>query len=152
MFKKIELWLVLLLLLLFLVGTIMFGAVLRSHYIGSNKFVKLQKIAVFISEIPSFTKNFIIGLDTNKPPPQPKNSHLPKFKKFKEFSRNALLILPRYDGDLERSLVEVIDLKDFKVLHTYKHDIFSMNKLVNKNNPYYKYLFFHILWVPGSDT
>ena len=58
--------------------------------------------------------------------------HIKKEKFVRNFNtnRNALLVLPRYDGNLLRSVVEIIDLNTFEVLHTYRHDIESMNEMV----------------------
>ena len=145
MFKKIEVWVVLLLLLIFLVCTILYGALLRLHYKNIERFPELQKIAVFFAEIPSNLKNIntskIPKIFTNqdvdslnkksKPGKSKKNKNLPKFKRFIKTDRNALLVLPRYDSDLLRSVVEIIDINTFKVLHTYKHDITAMNNLVD---------------------
>ena len=44
------------------VGLIVYGSILRHHYIGGKKFKTLQKIAIFFAEIPS---NFIFII-TNK--------------------------------------------------------------------------------------
>ena len=42
-------------------------------------------------------------------------------------------MLPRYVNDLNRSVVDIVDLKDFKVIHTYKHDVDHMNdQVINK--------------------
>ena len=51
-----------------------------------------------------------------------------------------MLILPRYHGDLERSVVEIIDINTFEVLHTYKHDITKMNNLVDTSSIEHKRL------------
>ena len=59
MFKKIEIWIVLLLLLLFLIGTILYGSLIRYHYQNGDKFPTLQKIAVFPTKIPSEIKKII---------------------------------------------------------------------------------------------
>ena len=66
----------------------------------------------------------------NKPPILNKNKNKNRFQEFIPEQRTALLVLPRYDHKLSRSIVEVIDLRNFKVIHTYKHDILKMNKLV----------------------
>ena len=43
------------------------------------------------------------------------------------------LLLSRYDGDLERSLVELIDLNTGKIIHTWKPDIDFILKKIKKN-------------------
>ena len=43
------------------------------------------------------------------------------------------LLLSRYDGDLERSLVELIDLNTGKIIHSWKPDIDFILKKIKKN-------------------
>ena len=141
MFKKIELWLVFLILLIFIICSILFGAILNYHYNGGTLFPKFRKTAVFIAEIPRNIINISFGLskkgqltvnnNNDMPPIFLKHKDKERFKRFIDTKRNALLILPRYDGDLKRSVVEIIDLNEFEILHTYSHDINSMNNLVD---------------------
>ena len=53
-----------------------------------------------------------------------------KFKQFIENKRDALLILPRYDHSTSRSVVEVIDLNNFEILHSYQ--IKNIDKMLNQ--------------------
>ena len=133
LFKKIELWVVGVLLLIFFVSIIFIAGVLRDAYLSKNKSPELlRNFFVGVSEIPKnvyrVSRHFI--KDTNKPPILNRHKKKEKLKYFLNFKRNALLVLPRYDHHLSRSIVEIIDLYDFKVLHTYKHDIDEMNKQV----------------------
>ena len=148
MFKKIELWIVLLIILIFFILTILYGSLLRNHYLGDKKFKNLKIVAVFFAEIPSNIKNLkklrlrktlnnkIIFENKDDMPPaaSKKNINKPRFKRFIESTRQELLVLPRYDGDIKRSVVDIIDLNSFKTIHTYKHDVNEMNKLVDINN------------------
>jgi hypothetical protein len=52
MFKKVELWIVALLCVLFLVALICYGAVLRHEFLGGSKFLIIRKTALFLAEIP----------------------------------------------------------------------------------------------------
>ncbi|MDA9691451.1 arylsulfotransferase family protein [Candidatus Pelagibacter sp.] len=133
LFKKVELWVVGVLLLIFFVSIIFIAGVLRDAYLSKNKSPELlRNFFVGVSEIPKnvyrVSRHFI--KDTNKPPILKRHKKKEKLKNFLNFKRNALLVLPRYDHHLNRSIVEIIDLYDFKVLHTYKHDIDEMNKQV----------------------
>ena len=133
LFKKVELWVVGVLLLIFFVSIIFIAGVLRDAYLSKNKSPELlRNFFVGVSEIPKnvyrVSRHFI--KDTNKPPILKRRKKKEKLKNFLNFKRNALLVLPRYDHHLNRSIVEIIDLYDFKVLHTYKHDIDEMNKQV----------------------
>ena len=141
MFKKIEIWVLYLFLILFLIIVIFYGALLKHHYSGGERFPEIQKIAVFLSEIPSNVKNVRISFDKKDgiifydnrdvpPPRDTKNKDKERFKRYIKNSREELLVLSRYDGDLKKSLVEIVDLNTFKVLHTYRHDIDAMNNQI----------------------
>ena len=133
LFKKVELWVVGVLLLIFFVSIIFIAGVLRDAYLSKNKSPELlRNFFVGVSEIPKNVYRVIRHFikDTNKPPILKRHKKKEKLKNFLNFKRNALLVLPRYDHHLNRSIVEIIDLYDFKVLHTYKHDIDEMNKQV----------------------
>ena len=45
--KKVSLNFVFVILIISFVGSILFGALVRHHYIGGTKFANLQKVAVF---------------------------------------------------------------------------------------------------------
>ena len=62
MFKKIEIWIVYLLSIIFFVVLIVFGAVLRSYYVKGDTLKFAQPAAVFLAEIPS---NFVALLDVS---------------------------------------------------------------------------------------
>ena len=147
MFKKVELWIVLLIILIFFIFTILYGSLLRNHYLGDKKFKNLKIVAVFLAEIPSNIKNLnklslrktldnkiIFENKDDMPPTSRKNINKPKFKRFVDKTRKELLVLPRYDGNIKRSVVDIIDLNSFKTIHSYKHDVSGMNKLVDINN------------------
>jgi len=147
MFKKIELWVLLLVILIFTVLTILFGALIVNFYVykyewsinSQGKFPRLQKTAIFFAKLPYNLKSIISnqGIDVK---PFKKNKNLNEFQLFKktDYFKNKLIILPRYDGDLKRSIVEVRDLGTFELLHTYKHDINKMNNLIDTSNVEFK--------------
>ena len=132
MFKKFFTYPVFLIIFLSVIILILFGSLLRHHYLGGDRAPSLRMTAVFLAEIPMNIRNMIRHGSINLGKPKKLTKHLDK-KKFQSFiknERNALLILPRYDYGLERSLVDVIDLNNFKTIHTYKHDINKMHKQV----------------------
>ena len=59
-----------LVLLLCFIGSILYGSLLRHHYLGGERVKSLQKIAVFFAEIPSIAKDMVDSksLNPNKPP------------------------------------------------------------------------------------
>ena len=52
MFKKIEIWILYLVVVIFLIITFLFGSLVRQELIGSTKFGIVSKYALIISEIP----------------------------------------------------------------------------------------------------
>ena len=133
--KKFFSYSVFVVLFLSLIGIILFGSILRHHYLGGDKFQSLQKMAVTVAEIPMHTKNMIKlrTLNLNKIKSLTKHIDKKKFEQFIENERNGLLVSTRYDYGMSRSVVDIIDLKNFKTIHTYKHDINKMNdQVLNK--------------------
>ena len=45
-------------------------------------------------------------------------------------------MLPRYDHSLNRSVVDIIDLQNFKIIHTYIHDIIKMNNQIKNTKEF----------------
>ena len=68
LFKKIELWVLILIFLIFIVFTILFGAILRDHYLGNKKLPNVQKIATFLAEIPSNIFKYKLLVKGDTPP------------------------------------------------------------------------------------
>ena len=130
--KKFFTYPVFLVLFLSFIWSLGFGSLLRHHHLGGERFQSLQNIAVIISEIPMNVRNMIKyrTLNLNKPPRLYKHKNKKRFEQLIENNRNALLVLPRYDYILSRSVVEIVDLNNFEVIHTYKHDIDEMHDQV----------------------
>ncbi len=131
LFIKIEVWIVFLLILLFFLMTIIFAAVIRHNYLADEKnhrFPKFQKNLVFLAEIPSNIKNFVSGREFSK-----KNLHLKKFERFKFVKRDLLLILPRFDYDTNKYVVDIFDIDNFKNIYTYYIDFNKIEKIYNPN-------------------
>ena len=69
MFKKIELWVVFIILILSFVITIFFGAIIDYSYSRGKKFDKIQKISLFLAQLPKNLR-FILkdgGVNTVSP-------------------------------------------------------------------------------------
>ena len=138
MFKNFFTYPVFLIIVLSIISSILFGSLLRHHYKGGQRFQSLQKVAVFFAEIPKNAKNMIKYRTTNlnKPKLLTKHKEKKRFEQFISNKRNALLVLPRYDNSLSRSVVDIIDLGSFKVIHTYKHNISEMNEQVQNREEF----------------
>ena len=142
MFKKIELWIVGLIVLFFILLILFVSGVLRDAYLGINKTPEfLRNNLVNMAEIPKNIYHVIhhlTGYDINTPPKLQKHKHKKKFEQFIKNERNALLVLPRYVHSLSRSVVDIVDLKNFDVIHTYKHNVNDMNDNVKNNKEFPK--------------
>ena len=123
---------VFLVLFLSFIGMMGFGAIVKYHYDGGKKYQFLQKNVMLIAKVPINIKLIIERgiFDIDKPKKFQKHKHKKRFEQFIENKRNALLVLPRYDHSLSRSVINIIDLNNFEVIHTYKHDINEMNNKV----------------------
>ncbi len=136
--KKFFTYPVFVVLFLSFIGAIGFGSLLRHHYHGGERFQSLQKTAVIIAEVPANVKTMIKFRTLNLDKPQILTKHKDK-KRFEQFipkKRNALLVLPRYENSLSRSVVEIVDLNNFEIIHTYKHNIDEMNDQVTNNEEF----------------
>jgi len=134
MFKKFFTYPVFLVLFLSFIGAMGFGAVVKYHYDGNEKYQFLQKPVMFIASVPINIRKMIKfrTFNLDKPPILTKHKDKKRFEQFVPNKRNALLVLPRYDHSLSRSVVDIVDLNNFEVIHTYKHNIAEMNdKITN---------------------
>ena len=138
MLKKFFTYQVFLILVVSFIVIILFGALLRHHYLGGERFKPLQKVAVTLASVPKNLKKMIKlrTINLNKIQTLQKHKNKDKFFRFIKKKRNALLIIPRYIISESRSVVDVIDMDTFEVIHTYKHNISEMNKKVNNNNEF----------------
>ena len=136
MFKKIEIWILYLTILLSIVSAVGFGVLVRQELVGSIKAGWVSKTALTLAEIPvNLKKSFRIDLKVED-----------RFPTLDGFDGNtnteeSYLLLSRYDGDLEEGIVELVDLTNFEILHTWNPDIDAFKDLVEKVEEfkYYNY-------------
>ena len=138
MFKKIELWIVGLIVIFFILLILFVSGVLRDAYLVKDKTPEfLRNTLVTMAEIPKNVYNVVqYFIIENAPAKKQKHKNKKIFEQFIENKRNALLVLPRYDHSLSRSVVDIVDLNNFEVLHTYKHDIAAMNAQVTNTKEF----------------
>jgi len=134
MFKKIEIWILYLTILLSILFAIGFGVLVRQELVGDIKAGWVSKTALIFAEIPVNLKK-IIGSDLVV------DDRFPNLDGFDGTpnSQESYLLLSRYDGDLNESLVELVDLRNFEILHTWNPDIDAFNDLVEQVDEF-KYL------------
>ena len=140
MFKKIEIWILYLVIFLFIPITIGYGVLVRQELVSTRKLGRISKTALFLAELPSNIKNIIISGAQGDPDLTVKD-RFPALDGFNGTpnSIESYLLLSRYDGDLKEGIVELVDLRNFEVLHTWNPDINAINKSVQKVDEW-KYL------------
>tara|TARA_B100001750_G_scaffold246189_1_gene267748 strand:- start:1844 stop:3223 length:1380 start_codon:yes stop_codon:yes gene_type:complete len=134
MFKKIEIWILYLVILLGFLLAIVFGVLVRQELVGSTKLGWVSRSALFFAEIPMNTKRIIqTGMGQEKV-----EDRFPYLKGFngEGIDEETYLLLSRYDGDQKESVIELIDLSNFNVLHTWNPDIDKFNKSIDKVNEF----------------
>lgn len=147
MFKKIEIWILYLVIILGIIFALTFGVLVRQELEGTTSkggidISFLSKPAANIARLP---EKFLREL--TKPNPLMINNSFIKNRDF--FNQNGFsgdannketyLLLSRYDGDIESGVVELIDLTNFEKLHSWDPDIDTFNSLVDKTDEF-KYL------------
>jgi len=125
MFKKIEIWILYLVMLLSILFAIGFGVLVRQELVGSTKAGWISKTALNLAEIPM---NLAKILEND-------SMILDRFPDLDGFSgtptiEKSYLLLSRYDGDLQEGVAELVDLTNFEVLHIWNPDIDTLNNLV----------------------
>ena len=136
MFKKIEIWILYLTILLSILFAIGFGVLVRQELVGSIKAGWISKTALTLAEIPINTlKLFGLKFELKV------EDRFPSLDWFDGTpnSEESYLLLSRYDGDLQEGVVELVDLTTFKILHTWNPDIDAFNDLVEQVDEF-KYL------------
>ena len=137
MFKKIEAWVLYLTILIGLLFSIFFGVLVRQELVGAIKLGPVSKAALFIAEIPMNLKLHLQGTRVLSV-----EDRFPEISGFvgKGTLEETYLLLSRYDGDLEEGVVELVDLRTFKILHTWNPNIDLFNSLVDTSRKEFEYL------------
>ena len=134
MFKKIEIWILYITILLSILFAVGFGVLVRQELVGTIKAGWVSKTALTLAEIPMTLKGaFLSSLIV-----EDRFSALDGFEGSYNLEESYLL-LSRYDGDLKEGVVELIDLRNFEILHTWNPDIDSFNNLIEQVDEF-KYL------------
>ena len=135
MFKKIEIWILYLLILVSILFAVGFGVLVRQELVGDIKMGWVSKTALTLAEIPVNLIRILRGGNLIV------EDRFPSLDGFDGTynSEESYLLLSRYDGDLKEGIVELIDLTNFEVLHTWNPDIDAFNDLV-KHDYEFKYL------------
>ena len=126
LFKKIELWLVLIILIIFFIGTILFGSLVRSYLLAGNRFGLIGEIAIFMSELPTKPAKIINNIFVSR-----YSAAEHKFKEnkkeqfyFKKNERNDLgyVLISRYDQKTDTNVVELLDLNLQEIIYKWSNN------------------------------
>jgi len=124
MFKKIEIWVLYLILILSFLLAIGFGVLVRQELVGSVKVGAVSRSALWLAETPILLKAILAGTTL------PDRFNEPGGFSGTPNSYESYLLLSRYDGDLGQGVVELVDLRSFQVLHTWNPDLDAINSQV----------------------
>jgi hypothetical protein len=120
------------------------SSIVRHSMLKGPYFKSIQPFILFLSEIPRNSKTVIKKIINPVYELEIKKDRFKQISKFKIYKKNKtdnLLILSKYDGDKMQSVVEIIDLNTFKILHKYLPNFDKINQVtVNKNLNRFKFL------------
>ena len=137
MFKKIEIWILYLVLLIGFLFTISFGTLVRQELVGNMKLGIVSKGALFLAEIPVTIR--MIFKDSEL------KSAESRFENFKGFEgapseKEMYLLLSKFDGDIKEGIVELVDLTNFDRIHVWNPNFDEMNKLAKNKGKEFQWL------------
>ena len=127
MFKKVDIWILFLVILLSILLTFGFGVLVRQELVGSTKAGGVSKAALSIANIPANLKSALRSAREEDRFPSSSGGFAGNPN-----MQESYLLLSRYSGDLKEGIVELVDLTNFHVLHTWNPDIDEFNDLTKK--------------------
>jgi len=145
--KKFFTYPVLLFMFLSFIGMMGFGAIIKYHYDGGEKFQFLQKTVIFISSIPKQIKVIIKhkSIDGDYISPlkidfgESKITHYSNTKSV--LKKEELLLVSRFDGDLNKAVVEIRDINNLETLKKWEVNK-NLNEILDNtdiNNELFKF-------------
>jgi len=155
MFKKIEVWIVYLIVIFFIGFIILFSAVVRSSYVNGDLLVRFQPAAIFVAEIPSnFIKLFDIS-NINESYIEKEESTEETLTKTLTFQESNLelnivntlnsgyILVSGYNPNYKQPSIFLFDIANNKILHEWFYD----RELLSDKN----YRFQHPLLLENGD-
>tara|TARA_B100000989_G_scaffold287991_1_gene258230 strand:+ start:3421 stop:4779 length:1359 start_codon:yes stop_codon:yes gene_type:complete len=131
LFKKISLWILLFMMIIFFITSIFFGWVVLHKANGGEKSGIIGDISYEIASIIPNLLKIVRGVNSDLYLKSSRFENLQglNLSTKQNFSKNfdGYILLSRYDGNINRSIVEIIDIDTKQVIHTYKPDIEKIN-------------------------
>ena len=140
-FKRIPIWIVVLIVIFNLIITVQFGYL-----------VTKSKTALEIAQIPNILSKIFKGNLNEFGKDIKRFGNKSGLYVYSKFEGDKYLLLARYDNAIKRSVVELIDVKKKEIINTWKPDIKSINKLsklprnrfdLEKNHDSRRYMIYH---------
>lgn len=120
MFRKIEIWILYLTIIGGILFSFFFGMLVRQELEGSVKFGPLSESALFIAEIPMQLKRLSDQVRVDNPFGDDEGFF------GKPLNKESYLLLSKFDHKIQRNVVELIDLRDFSLVHKWKPVFFDI--------------------------
>jgi len=137
---KVELWVICLTCVLIFVGMVGFGSLVRHEILSAvSRLPILSSTALFIAEIPTNLQKIVRGQGFDLQSVEQRFSNISGFQG-KPLKEEKYLLLSKYISNINRSVVELVDLRSFEVKKTWSPDINQINNLVDVSRPEFKYL------------
>lgn len=126
LFARVQVWVVLLLALIGLLGTMFFGTLVVDSFDTAGRFKAASHVARAVAEVPLTVKKL---LEEDKSLKVYDSSLFDDLKTGWNFPKgkdaalgDGYLLLSRYDGTLARHVIELVDLRSFEVVHSWTLD------------------------------
>lgn len=141
LFRRIELWIVLLITVVGLLAVILFAGVVRNAALGKDRFGTLGKVSLAIAEIPSTAREMLkpdramvayTGADFGD-----RSGWIYPTGPLKALG--GYLLISRYDGNLSRHVVDLVDVSAGKIMHTWRPDADVLLKGTRRESDVIKY-------------
>ncbi|MDC0931951.1 arylsulfotransferase family protein [Methylophilaceae bacterium] len=118
------------------------GILVRQELVGSSKLGIISKTALFLAETPMYMKRMGLFDGSTNYDLIAKENRFPNVSGFQgsPLEEEFYLLLARYNGDAERSVVELIDLRSFETKKIWRPDIDQINDLVDLSLPQFRAL------------
>ena len=122
-FKKVEMWVLALVVLFFLLGSAFFGVVVRNAVLGFDRFGVIGDISLAIVEVPSNVRSFLAGhnrmkANINEAVDGKTGWQISELgNDFEDY-----ILVSRYDGDASRHVIELFDVREREVVHVWLPD------------------------------
>lgn len=122
--RRVPLWQICLLVQLILLGTIAFGSILVDTLRGSRRFGAIGEMATAIASIPQTLKQSAVKeTRMNSPSSKPTLPDGLWINPDSIVKDDGFLLVSRYRAEMNRYVVELLDISSGKVLHSWAPDI-----------------------------